>query len=161
MTRHVDRPPGQRADQRHVLRSLVGSALLARVVGGTDADQDAAHTLVAEVELDLLERALDQEGRVRVDDRTHALERHAGRGTDHERLADADVDRSARVALENAVRLEPADANVGEHDRDARIAVEQLLRLRGRSARACSRSPRRSAGFAGLAGLAGRADARS
>src|SRR3954471_2765781 len=63
MARHVDRPTGQGADESDILRRLVGAPLLARVVAGTDADEDAAHALVAEVELDLLERALDQKGR--------------------------------------------------------------------------------------------------
>ena len=64
--------------------------------------------------------ALDQERRVAVDDRAHALLRHPGRDADHQLLADADVDHALGVPVARAGRLEAVDADVGEHDGEPR-----------------------------------------
>ena len=107
------------------------AALRGGVVGRADADQHRADVLVTEVELDLLERPLDQERRVAVDDRAHALLRHPGRDADHQLLADADVDHALGVPVAHAGRLEAVDADVGQHERQPRIVVERI----GRDAR--------------------------
>ncbi len=78
-----------------------------------------ADVLVAEVELDLLERALDQERRVAVDDRAQALLCQAGGDADHQLLADADVDDALGMPLARAGRREGVDADVGQHDAPA------------------------------------------
>ena len=62
------------------------------------ADQHASDILVAEAELDLLERALDQEGAEGVHDRSQPGERQAGADVDQQLLADADVDDPIGVA---------------------------------------------------------------
>ena len=98
------------------------------VVGRADADQHRADVLVAEVELDLLERALDEERRVAVDDRAHALLRQAGGDADHQLLADADVDHALGVPVPGAGLLEGVDADVGQHERQPRVVVERLAR---------------------------------
>ena len=75
-----------------------------------------ADILVAEVELDLLERALDEERRVAVDDRPQALLRQPGGDADHQLLADADVDHALWVPLDRPRSLEAVDADVGQDD---------------------------------------------
>ena len=81
------------------------------VVGGAGRDEDGAEVLVAEVELDLLVRALDEERRIRVRDRAVALQRETGRDADHQLLADADVE-------DPLVPGEVTGADVREHHRD-------------------------------------------
>ena len=73
---------------------------------------------MAEVELDLLVGALDQEGGVGVRDRPQALEGEAGGDADHQLLADADVEQP----LVAGGQLGGAD--LGQDDRGARIVVQ-------------------------------------
>ena len=128
MAGDVDREAGQRGEQGDVAGRLVRAALGRGVVGGAGADEQGADVLVAEIELDLLERALDEERRVAVDDGSHALLRQAGGHADHQLLADADVDHAVRVPQAGAGLLEGVVADVGEHDREPRVAVERLAR---------------------------------
>src|SRR4051794_9915318 len=99
---------------------------LGAVVARADTDEDAADALVAEVELDLLETALDQERGVRVGDRAHAFERHAGRGRNHQSLADPDVDRTPGMALKDVKLVEVALADVRDDDGHSLVVVEQV-----------------------------------
>ena len=126
MARDVDRESGQRREQRDVARRLVRASLGRGVVGRAGADEQGADVLVAEIELDLLERALDEERRVAVDDGAHALLRQARGHADHQLLADADVDHAVGVAVPGACLLEGVVADVGEHDRKPGVAVERL-----------------------------------
>jgi hypothetical protein len=126
MTGDVDRPVGQRAEQRHILRRLVRAAAVGCVVRGANADQDGPDALVREVELDLLERPLDQERCVGMRDGTHAGQCQAGGDADHELLADTDVDDPIRVTALGSDQARSAD--VGHHHRQPRILVEQLAR---------------------------------
>src|SRR4051794_24693564 len=126
MTRHVNRPVGERSHQRHVARRLMRPSALGPVVARADTDENAADALVAEVELDLLEATLDEEWRVRVGDRPHPFERHSGRGRDHERLANADVYGAFWMALEDAKLVEIALTDFGDHDRHALVVIEQV-----------------------------------
>ena len=80
-----------------------------------------ADVLVAQVELDLLVGALDDEGRVGVHDRSQALEGEAGGDADHQLLADADVEHAL-------VARQLGGADLGEDDRGARIVVERARR---------------------------------
>src|SRR6185312_7938439 len=119
MAGHVDRPAGQRAQESDVFRRLMGSTGPRPVVGGAGADQHGAHALMHEVELDLLEGTLDEEGRIRVHERPQAFQRKPGCDADHQLLADPDVE-------DPRVRPELAHADLGEDDGDARIVVEEL-----------------------------------
>src|SRR6266849_10622494 len=121
MPGHVDRPAGERGEQRDILRRLVRSPRACRVVGRTRADEHRADILVAEVELDLLVRPLDEKRRVRVDDGSKAFERKPGGDADHQLLADADVE-------DTRMPRQLRDADLGEHERDARVLVERLRR---------------------------------
>src|SRR4029453_15687158 len=94
----VDRPAGKRRDERDVLGRLVRAPLVRCVVRRADADEDGAEVVVAEVELEHLVRALDEERRVRVRDRTVALECETGRDADHQLLAYADVEVTRMLA---------------------------------------------------------------
>ena len=62
--------PGSAREQRHVGRGLVRPARAGAVVRRARADEHRADALVDEIQLDLLERPLDEKRRVRVDDRT-------------------------------------------------------------------------------------------
>ena len=64
----------------------------------------AAEALVAEVELDLLERALREERRERVHDRMEAFEREPGRDPDGALLHDPGVDGAPRIVLDRGRR---------------------------------------------------------
>ena len=97
MAGHEHLGGGDRQQRLDVARRVVRGALGAVVVGGADGDHERAQLLVAEVELDLLERALGHERRDRVDDRVEALEREAGGDADHRLLHDADVDGAGGV----------------------------------------------------------------
>ena len=79
-----------------------------------------ADVLMAQVELDLLVGALDQEGRVGVRDRSQALEGEAGGDADHQLLADADVEQP----LVAGGQLGGAD--LGQDDRGTRVVVQRL-----------------------------------
>src|SRR5438067_10790602 len=91
MTGDVDRPAGQRGQERDVGRSLMRPTGRRCVVRRAGRDEHAPKVVVAEVELDLLVRPLDEERGVRVRDGAVALEREPGRDSDHQLLADADV----------------------------------------------------------------------
>src|SRR5690348_8400037 len=121
MPGNVDRPPRQRGEERDVLRRLVRPALAGAVVGGAVRDQYRADVLVPEIDLQLLERTLDEKRRVRVHDRPVALERETGRDADHQLLADADVEDSR-------MPWQLRDADVGEDDRDPLVARDCLAR---------------------------------
>ena len=116
MTRDVNRPAGERREQRDVRGRLVGPPLRGRVVGGADRDEHRADVLVPQVELDLLERPLHEKRGVGVDDGSHPLERETGGDADQELLADADVDHTVGVARNRARLLEAGHADVGQHD---------------------------------------------
>jgi hypothetical protein len=73
---------------------------------------------MAEVELDLLVGALDQEGGVGVRDRAQPLEAEAGGDADHQLFADADVEQP----LVAGRKLGGAD--LGQDDRGTRIVVQ-------------------------------------
>src|SRR5262249_27666805 len=79
-----------------------------------------------EVELDLLERTLDQERRIGVHDRSVAGQREAGGDADHQLFADADVEGTLGVALHGAEEIGPTD--LGQDQGQARGAVHQLAR---------------------------------
>ncbi len=121
MAGDVDGPARQRRQQRDVARRLVRAARLGAVVGGAGADEDGPDVLVAQVELDLLVGALDDERRVGVHDGSQSLEGEAGGHADHELLADADVEHAL-------VARQLGDADLGEDDRRARIVVERARR---------------------------------
>ena len=151
---HVDRPAGQRRERGDVLGRLVRAAVARRVVRRADADEHGAEIVVAEVELELLVRALDEERRVRVRDRPVALEREAGGDADHQLLADADVEE-ARVprtivatpisASTTATRSSSSSASRGEPRRSARASSSLRLHLRDDDVRARARRRRASA----------------
>ena len=82
---------------------------------------------MAEVELELLVRPLDEERRVRVHDRPVALERETGRDADHQLLADAHVEVTRMLAD----RARPRSAR--EHDGDPLVLVERLAGERRRT----------------------------
>ena len=128
VTRHVNGESRHGREQRDVTGSLVRAAFLRGVVRRTDADQHRADVLVAEVELDLLERALDEKRRVAVDDRAQAFLCQSGGDSDHQLLADADVEDALGVPFDRTGPLEGVDPDVGQHERQARIAVEGLGR---------------------------------
>ena len=117
--RDVDRPAGQRRDERDVLGRLVRAAGARRVVGGAGRDEHGAEVVVAEVELEELPGPLDEERRVGVRDRPVALEREAGGDADHQLLADADVEVARMVA-------DRVGADLGGDDGDALVLVERL-----------------------------------
>jgi hypothetical protein len=119
----MDGPAGQGVEERDVAGALVGSAHRRVVVGGADADEHGADVLVAEVELDLLERPLDEERGVGVHDRAHAGERQSPGDADHRLLADADVEDAVRVA--GAGRRERGCGDVGGNDRELRVVVQR------------------------------------
>src|SRR5262245_49997979 len=77
--------------------------------------------MVAEVELDLLIGTLDEERRVRVDDRPHPLAREACGDADHELLADPDVEQPRVIG-------QLGQADLRRHERDARVVVERARR---------------------------------
>src|SRR6185312_10249562 len=87
-----------------VAGGVVGGAFGAIVIGAADGDHQHAQLLVAEVELELLERAFGDEGGDRVDDGVEALEGVAGGDADHRLLHDADVHGAGGVVGED--RLE-------------------------------------------------------
>ena len=84
-------PPGERGDERDILRRLMRPPARRGVVGRPDAHEHRPEVLMTEVELQHLERALDQERRVRVHDRPETREGEAARHTNHELFADPDV----------------------------------------------------------------------
>ena len=99
-----------------------------------------------EIDLELLERALDEERGVAVGDRAQAGRGETGGDPDQKLLADADVDHAVGVPARCAG--ETRDGDVGEHEGDPLVVVEQLLgdghesfaHCRARGARARSRS---------------------
>ncbi len=78
---------------------------------------------MAQVELDLLERPLDQEGRIGVEDGSESFQRQAGAGADLRLLPDADVDDAIGVASRGDT--ERRNADVGEHDCSPVVLLEQ------------------------------------
>src|SRR5690606_32193802 len=103
---------------------VVGVPAARPVVRGTDADEDRTQVLMAEIELDLLERALDEERPVRVHERAQPGQRHAGGGADHGLLADAHVYDPVRMPASEAG--EPVHGDVGKHNRRAWLEVHEL-----------------------------------
>ena len=97
MAGDVDRPAGQRTERGDVLRRLVRPARTRRVVRGAGADEHRTEILMAEVELDLLVRPLDEERRVGVHDRAEALEREPGSDADRQLLANPEVEDTRMV----------------------------------------------------------------
>lgn len=79
-----------------------------------------------EVELDLLERSLDEEGGECVGDWPQPGEREPGGGADKQLLADANIDHPAGMARRRTAELIGAD--IGQHDREARVVVKQFGR---------------------------------
>ena len=119
MTGHEHLHAGDREHRGHIAGGVVGGALARVVVRAAGPDEGASEALVAEVELQLLERPLSHEGCERVCDRMEALHREPGRDPHHRLLGDADVHGSERVASPGIVEQLPADLR--EHDRDPRI----------------------------------------
>src|SRR3954471_2790346 len=121
MPRNLDTPSRERREQRHVLGSVMGSTGAGVVVGGAVRDEYSTEVVVAEVELDLLPRSLDEKGRVRVHDRPVALEGEARGDADQQLLADADVE-------EAWVRRQIVGADRREDDRDPLVGLERRRR---------------------------------
>nr|BFF25436.1 hypothetical protein GCM10025732_34010 [Glycomyces mayteni] len=122
-------PVREGVEQGHVAGAEVGVAAFGPVVGGADADEDAAGALVSEVELHLLEGAFDEERRVRVGHGAQAREGEAPGGAHEELLADADVEDAAGV-LRGGLG-EGVVGDVGEDEREERVHVEQRARVLG------------------------------
>ncbi len=97
MGRHLDPPVGQRGQQGDITGGLVRAPVRGFVVGRTYRDEHGRHLLVAEVQLDLLERALDQERREGVHDRSHARQGKARSDVDGKLLPDPYIDDTFRV----------------------------------------------------------------
>ena len=89
----------------------------------------APNTSMAEVELDLLERALHEERGIAVGDRSQPGERQAGSDSDHRLLVDADVDDAVGVA--HCGGGETVAADVGEDDGDALVGLEEVFHREG------------------------------
>ena len=119
MTGHLNRPAWQRSEQCDVLGCLVRASGMRRVVRRPVAHQHRTDVLVAEVELDLLERPLDDERRIRVDDRTVTLECEPRRNADHQLLADADV-------VQPRMPRHLCDADLREHHGHARVRLQSV-----------------------------------
>ncbi|SCE12364.1 hypothetical protein GA0115246_111063, partial [Streptomyces sp. SolWspMP-sol7th] len=119
----VHGPPVERVEEGHVARRHVREASGGDVVRGPGADQDAADALVPEVELDLLEGALDEEAREGVQDGPHPGEREPAPGAHQELFADAEVDDPVGVALRRLGEAVAADH--GEDDGEALVLAEQ------------------------------------
>ena len=123
---NVHGPARQGVQQGHITRGLVRPAVGRFVVGPPGADQHGADALMHQIQLDLLEGPLDQEGGEGVRDRPHSGQGQAARHADQELLADTQVDNAVRMPL--AGRRESLGRDVGEHDGEPRVAVEQLAR---------------------------------
>ena len=78
-----------------------------RLVRISDEPDGKIHLI--DVELDLLEGALDQKRRDRIDDRPQALASHAGRDRDHRLLAKPDVKEAARKVSAEFLKHHGAD----------------------------------------------------
>jgi hypothetical protein len=121
---HVHPDAGQGVQQRDVAGRLVRAPARRPVVAGADADQDRARVLVHQVQLDLLERALNQERGVGVRERPQPGERQAAGHADQQLLADAHVEHPVRVLAQ--LRKELVGGDVGEHQGHRRVRVQQL-----------------------------------
>ena len=106
----------------------MGPAIYRGVIGRADARHDRAEIVVPEVELQHLERSLDGERRKRVDDRAKAGQREPARNTDHQLLADADVDDPVGMRTERVPH--PGLADVRDHHGHPLVAVDELHRGR-------------------------------
>lgn len=124
MARDVHPPAVQRVEQGDIAGCHMGEASGRPVVRAHGAHQDAADALVSEVQLDLLERSLDQEAGEGVHDRPHPRQRQAGTGSDQQLFPDADVDHPVRVGAPG--RGEAVGADVGEHDGQPWLLVQEL-----------------------------------
>ena len=133
------RPAGSR-DQRDIARGVVRPPRVGGVVRRADRDENGAHALVPEIELHLLEWALDEKRCIGVDDRSNTLERQPAGDAHQQLLPDADVDDP--VAGAACASRERSDADVGEDDDDARVVLECVGRRPRRTARAWSCSLR-------------------
>lgn len=128
--RHQHLETRDAAERLHVAGRMVRPAGLAVVVGGAGRDERAAEPLVAEVELDLLERTLRQEGRERMHDRMEALEREAGCDPNRTLLHDPGIHGPPRIVVDRGPKV--VEADVRHHDRDALVVLEELDRGRHR-----------------------------
>ncbi len=124
VTRHEDAPFRERPDQRDVLRRLVRAPTRGRVVRRADADEDRADVLMAEIELQHLERPLDDERRVRMGDRPEPRERETTGHADHQLLADPNVDHAIRMTPLRGHKRRPA--YLGDDDSNPIVPVDQL-----------------------------------
>jgi hypothetical protein len=97
-----------------------------RVVRGSDGDEDSVDILMAEAQLEELVWAFDEEGSVRMHDRPHPLQSQATGKTDHQLLADADVDHALRVAADGTAFDEAGDSDVCENHHHIAALVEQV-----------------------------------
>ena len=128
VSRHVQAPARQRREAGDVSGGVMGVAAGGPVMACPDGDQDRADTLVTEIELHLLERALHEERRVGVHDRAETLKGMACGNADQELLADAQVAQPSGVAARCAGVLEPIGSDVREQQHDPRVRVEQIRR---------------------------------
>ena len=55
----MDRPTGERGKKGDVSRRLMSTPFAGRVEGGAGRDEDCAQVLMAQIELDLLERTFN------------------------------------------------------------------------------------------------------
>ena len=97
-------------------RRLVRSPCCRDIVGRPDGGEDRTQPLMAKVELDLLERPLDQERRAGVDDRPEALQRESGSEADQQLLPDPEVQNAPGMLFHDAGFFEVRKADVGEDD---------------------------------------------
>ena len=81
---------------------------------------------MVQVQLDLLERPLDQEARECVRDRAHASQSHPAGHADQHLLADPEVHDAVWMPLPGG--LERISGDIREHYRHFRIGVEQFGR---------------------------------
>src|SRR5439155_21081449 len=102
-----------------------------------------AGVLVPDVELQHLERPLDDERRVGVHDRPQPRKSQAARNAEHELLADANVDHAVGMAPFRGEERGAADLR--DPDRDARVRIDGVG---GRRVEALAHRPVRHAGHA-------------
>src|ERR1051326_3165152 len=104
-----DLHPWHGAQHLHISWRVVRHTSRAIIVGGADAYEVPAQALVAKVVFDLLEAALTQERRDRVDDRNQSLKGQPGRGAQHALFENAHVVDTSRKALKGPRKLVGAD----------------------------------------------------
>ena len=99
MAGDVQAPTRQRREASDVPGGVVRVAAGGPVVARSNGDENGADTLMAQIELHMLERTLDEERSVGVDDRSVALQGMTRGHADQELLPDADVAQSLGMAL--------------------------------------------------------------